>query len=268
MIIESKQNARFKAWKKLLTKKGRKEQGTFLIEGEHLVEEALSSGWPIVDVILSEEFQLPQSWIEEYPVLTKEKNVLSSSLFEELSETMAPQGIAMVLKKKQRDQIKGLLKEGQTLVLIDQVQDPGNLGTIIRTADAAGIDGIILGKGTVDPFSGKVLRSTQGSIFHLPIYEEELEHTISQLQEEGWKVFGTSLQGAQDYRAVTLQKDQKTALLLGNEGEGVSKNLLAQVDQKIKIPIWGNAESLNVAIAAGILLYYFQAQKKYNSIEH
>lgn len=262
MIIESKQNARFKAWKKLLTKKGRKEQGSFLIEGEHLVEEALSSGWPIVDVILSEQFQLPSRWLEDFPVLLKEKNVLTSILFEELSETMAPQGIAMVLRKKSMDKLEGLLEEAQALVLIDQIQDPGNLGTIIRTADAAGIDGIILGKGTVDPFSGKVLRSTQGSIFHLPIYEEELESTISLLQKRGWKVYGTSLQGAQDYREVTFKKDQKIALLLGNEGEGVANNLLAQVDQKIKIPIWGKAESLNVGIAAGILLYYFQAQKK------
>lgn len=261
-MIESKQNARYKAWKKLLTKKGRKEQDSFLIEGEHLVEEALHSGWRVVEVIYSEKFQAPQKWIEQYPILIKERHVLSSSLFEELSETKAPQGIAMVLKKQTMSGVEQLLKEGQTLVLIDQVQDPGNLGTIIRTADAAGIDGIILGKGTVDIYSGKVLRSTQGSIFHLPIYEEKLETTIPLLQKKGWKVYGTSLQGALDYREISVEKDEKIALLLGNEGEGVAKKLLDQVNQKIKIPIWGKAESLNVAIASGILLYYLQSQKK------
>lgn len=262
MYIESKQNSRFKTWKKLLTKKGRKEHGQFLIEGEHLVEEALDSGWPIVEVITSEDFQCPNEWSERYSVLMEEKKVLPSSLFAELSETMTPQGIAVVVKKENPYPLEELLEKSHFLLLIDQVQDPGNLGTIIRTADAAGIDGIFLGRGTVDPYSGKVLRSTQGSVFHLPMYEQELESTIPLLQEKGWLVYGTSLQNARDYREIDLKKGQKIALLVGNEGEGVAHSLLNIVNLKIKIPIWGKAESINVAIATGILVYYFQSQVK------
>jgi TrmH family RNA methyltransferase len=265
MYIESKQNSRFKAWKKLLTKKGRKEQGQFLIEGEHLVEEALRSGWPIVEVITSEDFHCPENWNESHPVLMSEKKVLPSSLFVELSETMTPQGIAVVVKKENSyfiEAIEKLLEQSHFLLLVDQVQDPGNLGTMIRTADAAGVDGIILGRGTVDPYSGKALRSTQGSVFHLPMYEQELESMIPLLQEKGWLVYGTSLQDAKDYREIEVKEEQKIALLVGNEGEGVAQHLLNIVNLKIKIPIWGKAESLNVAIATGVLLYYFQAQVK------
>jgi TrmH family RNA methyltransferase len=268
MLIESKHNPRFKAWKKLLTKKGRKEQGQFLIEGEHLVNDALHSGWPIVEVITSEDFECPKEWREHFPVLITERKVVPDTLFVELSETMSPQGVALVVKKTTPRSLEEVVEQSQCLILVDQVQDPGNLGTIIRTADAAGVGGVLLGKGTVDPFSGKVLRSTQGSIFHLPVYEQELDHIIPALQEKGWVVYGTSLQGAIDYRETQIQGKQKVALLVGNEGEGVAEDILNLVDQKIKIPIWGNAESLNVAIATGILVYHIQSQLKKNHFEH
>jgi TrmH family RNA methyltransferase len=175
---------------------------------------------------------------------------------------MSPQGVAMVVKKTNLRPLEEVIEQSQCVILVDQVQDPGNLGTIIRTADAAGVGGVILGKGTVDPFSGKVLRSTQGSIFHLPVYEQELNHLIPTLQERGWFVYGTSLQGAIDYREIQVQEKQKVALLVGNEGEGVAQDLLNMVNQKTKIPIWGKAESLNVATATGILVYHIQSQLK------
>jgi TrmH family RNA methyltransferase len=262
MLIESNQNTRFKSWKKLITKKGRKEQGQFLVEGEHLVNDALHSGWPIVGVITSEHFECPKAWSERFPALINEKKVLPNKLFAELSETMNPQGVAVVVKQTNPRPLDEVIEQSQCLILVDQVQDPGNLGTIIRTADAAGIGGVILGKGTVDPFSGKVLRSTQGSIFHLPVFEQELDHIIPTLQERGWLVYGTSLQGALDYREIQIQEKQKVAILVGNEGEGVADDLLNLVDQKTKIPIWGKAESLNVATATGILAYHIQSQLK------
>jgi TrmH family RNA methyltransferase len=168
----------------------------------------------------------------------------------------------MVIKKRNQAPIEQLISQGKTVLLVDQIQDPGNLGTMIRTADAAGIDAIIMGKGTVDQYSGKVTRSTQGSIFHIPIYEDELKNIIPMLKESGWTVFGTSLKDATDYRKVRFPPSQKNALLIGNEGEGVQEELLHIVDTKIKIPIWGKAESLNAAIATGILLYHVQGEMK------
>jgi TrmH family RNA methyltransferase len=260
MIIESKNNPRFKEWKKLLTKKGRKEQDQFLMEGEHLVEEALKSGWAIKDLIFSEEYIIPEAWRNSYPILIREGVHIPSHLFMEISETKTPQGVAVVVKKKTYEDLDHLLQRGQLLLIIDQIQDPGNLGTIIRTADAAGIDGIILGKGTVDHYSGKVLRSTQGSNFHLPIYEYDLVELIPKMQSKDWNLYGTSLKDAKDYREIEVSGNRKLAFLVGNEGEGVQEELLQLVDQLVKIPIWGRAESLNVAIATGILLYHVQTQ--------
>lgn len=262
MIIASKQNARFKSWKKLLTKKERKIQQAFFIEGEHMVEEALKANWTIADVIQSEEYQIPKDWADTYPVLSQKKTVLSAHLFAELSETESPQGIALIVNMPKQGDVEKLLQKSKCILLVDQVQDPGNLGTIIRTADAAGIDAIILGIGTVDHFSGKVLRSTQGSIFHIPILETNLKECVPQLLGLDWNVYGTALEEAQDYRAVQIDQEDKTAIIVGNEGNGVDQELLQLVSYKIKIPIWGKAESLNVAIATGILLYHFQVQYK------
>lgn len=261
MVIRSSQNERFKSWKKLLTKKGRKQQAAFLVEGEHLVEEALLAGWPILELIQAEHYSLPKSWLEKIASIEK-KSVICSSLFKELSETESPQGIALKIGFPQLPSMSELLSESSFLLLIDGVQDPGNLGTIIRTADAAGLDGILLGKGTVDPFSGKVLRATQGSIFHIPIMDIELSQVIPQLVQAGWKVCATALQGASDYRTVRADAGDKLALIVGNEGQGIAQDLLDIVKCKIKIPIWGKAESLNVSIATGILLYHFQTQRR------
>ncbi|WP_025025428.1 TrmH family RNA methyltransferase [Caldalkalibacillus mannanilyticus] len=262
IMIESKNNPRFKEWKKLHTKKGRKESGLFLIEGEHLVEEALKSDWAIVDFIVSSEYRVPDEWMKKYPVLMQEKIEILAPLFSELSETQTPQGIAAVIKKRPSPTNEDWLKQAKLMLLVDQIQDPGNLGTMIRTADAAGVDAVVLGKGTVDPFSGKVLRSSQGSTFHLPLIEKELQEYIVQLQQEGWQIYGTSLTDAIDFRELEITPESKVAIVMGNEGEGVQEALLEQMNQKIKIPIWGQAESLNVAIATGILLYHTQSLLK------
>lgn len=261
MVISSKQNERFKSWKKLLTKKGRKKEQAFLVEGEHLVEEALFSGWPLLELIQAEHYTVPERWSEKTASIEK-KAEISSGLFKALSETEAPQGIALKIGFPKWPSLSDLLNESSFLLLVDGVQDPGNLGTIIRTADAAGLDALFLGKGTVDPFSGKVLRATQGSIFHLPVIEVDLEQVIPQLQEAGWKVYATALREACDYREVKIETDEKVALVVGNEGQGINQDILDIVERKMKIPIWGKAESLNVAIATGILLYHFQEQRK------
>ncbi|KPD01469.1 putative TrmH family tRNA/rRNA methyltransferase [Geobacillus sp. BCO2] len=145
----------------------------------------------------------------------------------------------------------------KTALLIDAVQDPGNLGTMIRTADAAGIDAVILGEGCADLYNAKVVRATQGSLFHLPVVNGDLAQWIARFKEQGIPVYGTALEKAVDYRTVPLSSS--FALLVGNEGSGIRPELLGLTTENVYIPIYGQAESLNVAVAAGILLYSLQA---------
>lgn len=247
--IESKKNPQVKQWKKLQTKKERDLTGLFIIEGEHLVEEALAYKSYMSELIVTESFVLPTTW----NVSDVEITIVTKDVMKEISETETPQGVAAVCKKPSNEinifQLKSLL-------LIDAVQDPGNLGTIIRTADAAGMDGIIIGEGTVDVYNSKVLRASQGSIFHIPILKGKLEDSIHKLKEEGHTIYGTSLEKGEPFGNVTPV--QPFSLIVGNEGRGVHPDVLSKTDQNLYIPIYGKAESLNVTVAAGILLYYLR----------
>ncbi|WP_085991738.1 TrmH family RNA methyltransferase [Oceanobacillus senegalensis] len=244
-MITSLKNEKVKSWKKLHKRKERKNTGVFLIEGIHLLEEAWNSDWQIKEVIIQEDTIIPE-WCRSLHITTISKNV-----FEHISQTKTPQGIAAVVEIKQIHTITG-----NHLLLIDSIQDPGNLGTMIRTADAAGFNGIILGEGTVDLFNDKVIRSTQGSIFHIPIYERNLKVTIPHLKQDGFAIWATALENAVKYNECKI--DEKVAIIMGNEGAGVNKDILAQSDKIVNIPIYGKAESLNVSIAAGILMYYIK----------
>lgn len=248
LFIESIQNQRVKHWKKLLTKKEREKSQQFMVEGFHLVEEAMMAG-VVEDIILGEGVEPPTfrntTRINFYKV-TKE-------IIKEISETEATQGIFAVCKMQEQSMD---LKSMQSLLLIDGIQDPGNLGTIVRTADAAGIRAIILGDGTTDLYNPKTIRATQGSLFHLPIVRANLAGILPDLKKAGVTVLGTALQNAKIF--TDIEKPSKVALIVGNEGQGVSKELLSMTDQNVYIPIYGKAESLNVGIAAGILMYHFR----------
>jgi TrmH family RNA methyltransferase len=246
--IDSLQNPRAKQWKKLHTKKERDKTGLFLAEGFHLAEEALKAN-AVRELIVSENIDIPVTW----DVGDAELYSVSDAVMKALSETETPQGIIAVCEKREGD-VK--LQNGKVL-LLDGIQDPGNLGTIIRTADAAGLDAVIIGEGTVDVYNSKVLRSTQGSVFHLPILKGKLEEWIADIKAQGVPVYGTALQQAVPYQEV--KPADSFAFIVGNEGNGVRKELLALCDQNLYIPIYGQAESLNVAVAAGILMYYLQS---------
>src|SRR5699024_7380004 len=142
----------------------------------------------------------------------------------------------------------------QNLLVVDSLQDPGNLGTMIRTADAAGFEAVILGDGSVDLYNEKVIRATQGSIFHIPVFQFDLITNIPVLKQEGFRIWASALSGATSYNVLTPA--EKNALVIGNEGAGVSDEVLLLADYQVKIPIYGKAESLNAGIAAGILMYY------------
>jgi RNA methyltransferase, TrmH family len=245
--IHSSKNPQVKQWKKLHTKKERENTGTFLIEGFHLLEEALKVEDLVREIIVSEEVEIPHRMnFGSIPITQINKEVVK-----ELAETETSQGIFAVC-----NQPKHQLSGGKSFLLLDAVQDPGNLGTIIRTADAAGVDAVIVGTGSVDIYNSKVLRSAQGSHFHLPIVRGDLFEWIEKLKAESVPIYGTALEKAEVFTEV--KPTGKFALIVGNEGNGINQEVLAETDQNLYIPIYGKGESLNVAVAAGILLYYFK----------
>ncbi len=249
--IESVKNAKIKSVKKLHTRKGREKLGSFLIEGEHLVEEAIEANVIINEIFVEESFQIPKKWeLTNIPIY-----LVPDKVMKEVSETETPQGVAAVCELLGRKPLT--VQEDGKYLLIDQVQDPGNLGTIIRTADSAGLSGVILGAGTVDVYNSKVIRSTQGSLFHLPVVKADLVEWVEKLQKDNIPIYGTALnENAKVYNRVPAQ--QSFALIVGNEGSGLSEQLLKLTTDNLYIPIYGKAESLNVSIATGILLYHLR----------
>ncbi|MCW0117796.1 TrmH family RNA methyltransferase [Bacillus subtilis] len=244
--IESAKNQKVKDWKKLHTKKERTKTNTFLIEGEHLVEEALKSPGIVKEILVKDETKIPsdlETGIQCY--------MLSEDAFSAVTETETPQQIAAVCHMPEEK-----LATARKVLLIDAVQDPGNLGTMIRTADAAGLDAVVLGDGTADAFNGKTLRSAQGSHFHIPVVRRNLPSYVDELQAEGVKVYGTALQNGAPYQEIP--QSESFALIVGNEGAGVDAALLEKTDLNLYVPLYGQAESLNVAVAAAILVYHLR----------
>lgn len=246
--IESKNNNLFKEIKKLKEKKHRIKSNKYLIEGLRFVEEAIKSKVSIDSIIFTESFK------EKNPNLFLKINEnikliqMNEALLKQLCSTENPQGIVGVINMQNKE-----LKSGELVVLVDKVQDPGNMGTIIRTAHAAGAAGIVMTKGTVDIYNDKTLRSTMGSIFYIPIVEDDSLDFVKSLKKEGYKLVVSSLQGKNNFFEENLQG--KVMIAVGNEGNGVSEEVYDIADIKVKIPMPGEAESLNVAVATSIMIY-------------
>lgn len=241
-IITSKANPLIKQTKKLQQKKYRTQ--SYLIEGWHLFEEAQAAGASFhhVFVVAEEAGRLAD---QDHLV------VVSPEVLKELADSPTPQGIVAEVSLPDLD-LAGLAK-GRYLVL-DDVQDPGNVGTMIRTADAAGYDGVFLTTKSADIYNAKTLRAMQGSHFHLPIHRLDRQELIAQLKAMGLPILATTLSDqSQDYRQ--LPSYQNFALVMGNEGAGISGEMAEQADVLVHITMPGQAESLNVAIAAGILMF-------------
>src|SRR5690625_4152327 len=241
-MITSVQNNQVKNWRKLQTKKYRTQSQRFLIEGFHLIEEAIKSDWEIETIIIQNGIDIPD-WISKDLTIH-----VNTHVFNEISQTETTQGIAAVVKMKEL-----YPKHDGIVLLVDAIQDPGNLGTIIRTADAAGLTKIFLGKGTVDPYNDKVIRASQGSIFHIPITQGNLLELIPELQAKHYMIVASTLENATNY--MDIKPREKMGLIIGNEGAGINKDIVAIADKTVTIPIYGQAESLNVSVAAGILMY-------------
>ena len=243
-IIRSKSNQLIKQTKKLLQKKYRKT--SYLIEGWHLLEEAQKAGAQIEQIFVTEEGlgRLGHS---------DRVKLVSPEVLAELSDSVTPQGVVAQLSLPQQE-LAGQLS-GKFLVLED-VQDPGNVGTMIRTADAAGYDGVFISEKTADIYNMKVLRAMQGSHFHLPVYRMDMGTLVEHFKSNQIPIYATTLsENSVDYKEMTIPSS--FALIMGNEGQGISDFMADQADQLIHISMPGQAESLNVAVAAGILLFSF-----------
>lgn len=250
--IISINNQQIKDWKKLHTRKERKKTNTYLVEGFHLVEEVLNYEREAIQQLIVREDILTNDAYLALRMHPRKVTTVSVQVAAELSETGTNQGIFAVVSIAPSDYPE--LIDGPFL-LLDAVQDPGNVGTMIRTADAAGFQGVVLGKGTVDLYNSKTLRSAQGSHFHIEVYDGELSEFISRLKEQKVKIYGTALnEEAESYK--TIEEDGLFALMVGNEGAGISYDMMGLVDQNIYIPMKGQSESLNVAIAASIIMFH------------
>ena len=243
-IITSKANSVVKNAKKLHQKKYRKS--VYLIEGWHLFEEAVQAGVTIEKIFALESYK-------EQLAAFSQTVWVSEEILLDLADTQTPQGIVAVIQKEE----VGLpdLHQGKFLFLED-VQDPGNVGTMIRTADAAGFTGVIVSDKSADIYSLKTLRSMQGSHFHLPIYRMPLATFVEEAKKSNLPILATTLsRDSKDYRELSPLED--FVLVMGNEGQGISSVMAESADQLVHIGMKGRAESLNVAVAAGVLMFYF-----------
>lgn len=241
-IITSKANNVVKNTKKLLQKKYRKD--SYLIEGWHLFEEAVNAQAQILHIFVLEEFADRVSDFSQVHVVTAE-------ILADLADSKTPQGIVAEIAFEKQSAPSFL--KGKYLFLED-VQDPGNVGTIIRTADAAGYDGVFISQHSADIYNLKTLRSMQGSQFHLPIYRMKTSDFLKLAKQAQLPILATTLsKDSIDYREVAPISD--FVLVMGNEGQGISQQMMDEADQLVHISMKGQAESLNVAVAAGILIF-------------
>lgn len=261
--LTSLQNPRLKYIRRLAVKGFGEKEGKFLAEGSLLVEEALLSRWPLELLVYTGEWRESPSGRKILELARKAAVPgleVAGEIFAKLAATQTPQGVLAVARRQEEDFSALIKKKPALLVLVDGVQDPGNLGTIIRSADAAAADGVLLTKGTVDLYNPKTVRGTMGSLFHLPVL------TVAQARAALKEMAGAGLQlVAGDPSAETLlfacDFTRPTVLAVGNEARGCSPEILRLADRVVRIPMPGRAGSLNVAAAAAVMLYEVVRQR-------
>jgi len=247
--IESKENSVFKDAKALKNRKERRKRGKFLVEGFRFLSEAFRSRCNVEAIFISEdEKEKFDEYFANADLTDTTVYLMEHKLLQSLCSTETPQGIVGIVEIKSPE-----IKKHGFYVLCDKVQDPGNLGTIIRTAHAAGASGVIITKGTVDPYNDKALRATMGSVFHIPVIEDTDLEVLKMLGREKYDILAASLETDKDF----FQEDITGNLVIcvGNEGNGLSKEIYDLSNKLVRIPMPGGAESLNVSSAAAIMIY-------------
>lgn len=248
MVITSKDNETIKMIKKMKNKKYR--NGCFIIEGIKMLQEAINENANIQLIVVCESTKIDLD-------ITKYKNIeVTKKIFDELTDVVTPQGVLAIIKINNN---KSDIDLSQDYILaLDGIQDPGNLGTIIRTADSANIKQIIVSKNTVDAYSSKVIRSTMGGIFRVNIIEvDDLSETLQNMKENRFEIVTTSLATENSIYDVNYSKK---VVVIGNEANGVSQEIQNISNIKVKIPMFGKTESLNASVAAGIMIYEYVRQ--------
>lgn len=281
-MITSNANKNIKNIIKLRDKsKVRNEQGLFIAEGSRMVLETPKT--LLKELYISEEFlsdSEKKSEVEGYLSVTLDGLrseeyletffddntvkifLVANDIMKLISDTTTPQGILAVIEQK-RYMLEDILEASKvpSLIILEKLQDPGNLGTILRTAEGAGISGIVMSRDTVDPFSPKVIRSTMGSMYRVPFFiADDICDTINVIKKTGVKVFAAHLKGEKYYDELDFRG--ASAFLIGNEGNGLSDEVASLADTYLKIPMEGQLESLNAAMAAGILMYETSRQRR------
>lgn len=256
VMISSKDNEKVKYTKSLLKTKNRNKENKFIIEGYRILTLAIECNADLDYIFINEDFENKKEHSQFLEVL-KNKNIkiykTTNKIFNELVDTENTQGILAVVGFKNRDIDNNIENSHKFVLILDRIQDPGNMGTIIRTADAAGVDAIINLKGCVDIYNPKVIRSTMGSIFDMNIIQSTQEDAIRVLKNNNFEIVSSYLDTDNYYNTVNYK--EKVALVIGNEANGVNDELIDSSDTLVKIPIYGNAESLNAAISSAILMY-------------
>lgn len=255
--ISSFDNPAFSEAKSLQMKKFRDKEKKFLIEGYKIIYDALQSNAPL-EALFADECFVEKKMSAEIINTAIAKNIqiytANEKLLKSLCETETPQGLVAVVKTDEKEFSADTTRDKSLFIILEKTQDPGNLGTIIRTAAAANADGIILSEGCVDAYNPKVIRSTMSAIFSIPIYANvDLKKAKFALKNSGFKIFATSLKASKYYFDANLTN--KTAFIFGNESKGISAEVAALSDERLTIPILGNVDSLNLSQAVSIMLF-------------
>lgn len=253
MELTGLQNPLVKAAAELKQKKYRQQRGEFLAEGLRTAEEAVAFKAAQQLFYTATEDERTLRLLEQAAAMQVKLVCVSEAVMKKIADTETPQGIIAVCRMQEQP-LEQLLASGRMLLVLDRVGDPGNIGTMLRTADAAGVGGIILLKGTADIYAPKTVRSSMGSLFHVPVLSGVAEQEfIDNAKKAGYQLLVTALDGADNLYQADLKG--RLAFVMGNEAGGVSATLLQQADKRVFIPMRGKAESLNVAMAAGIVMF-------------
>ena len=258
MLITSKDNETIKHIRKLKEKKYRDEYGEYIVEGIKLINEAIEEKQNVKTIIVCDNCDKEAiNQNSMYEVAKHNCVYVDEKVFNTITEVKNPQGILAVVEKQNKE--KQINFNEDIIVVLDDIQDPGNLGTILRTVDSVGLSQIIVSKKSGDVYNSKVVRSTMGAIFRVNVIESEnLKDTIKEIKKHKYNVISTSLDAEKSLYDINLNK---AVIVIGNEANGVSKEIQELSDTKIKIPMLGKTESLNASVATGIVLYEYVRQK-------
>ena len=263
MTITSKDNEIIKHIKKLKEKKYRDQYNEFIIEGTKMIEEALEEKAKIKSIIICDDCKnqgaIPSDLM--YEIAKLDCIYVSEKVFNTITDVINPQGIMAVLEKPVSSE-NVIDYNNEIILALDGIQDPGNLGTILRTVDSIGLTQILVSKGTADAYNSKVIRSTMGAIFRVKVIEtENLVKTIKEIKKHKITVYATDLRTDKSIYDIDYNK---SAIIIGNEANGVSEDVLKEASERIKIPMLGKTESLNAAVATSVILY--EAYRQMNSL--